>query len=282
MGAPGAVLPSGEDLAFVLFVVFLFLVVVAVGGVHSAKGLARLRRALRIVRSDTAPIWTLPSATGPVEVAGTARERPDDEPVRAPFSGERCLACEYEIVDLDGKYTSTVHEGRVHAPFYVEDDTGSVLVDPAGATFNFEKHERYVGSKTDLTEPLVRFIEEHPRFDVDEGWFSTTRLFVERRLDPDEDVHVYGLPRYDPTVTRRPGSVNAVIEATPAGRSALGRIRTWFTAPPFVISDGRETAAVRRLLIGAAYDLGIGGLVLGMVLYFAWEEYVLYAVGTLY
>lgn len=262
MGFSGlAALAPDDVLEYLVLGLFAFLALSLVGG-WLVDGLVDLRRGIELLRSDTLPIESVAFPPGPVEIAGTAHVA--DEVVRAPFSDAECLACEYEITRWHSGgpqspgYDETIYEGRVHTRFYVEDDTASVLVDPAGALFNFEEHETRVFLEGSAPESLRRFLDDHPEYDLDTGWSRSTQTFVERRLEPGEHVHVYGIARYDPTVSGEAGTVNAVIEAPPPpGRSLRARLRARVTTPPFVISDTDERAAVRRLLAGAGFNLGL-------------------------
>lgn len=165
-------------------------------------------------------------------------------------------------------HDETIYKGRTQTRFYVEDETASVLINPAGALFNFEEHETSVLLKRSVPESLRRFLDEHPEFDLDATWWNrSTQTFIERRLEPGEQVHVYGVARYDPTVSRRAGSVNAIIDASPPpSGSLLGRIRAQVTTPPYVISDTDERAAVRRLLARAGLNLGF---IIAIILFIA-------------
>lgn len=246
---------------YLLIGVFAFSLLSLIG-YWLVEGLVYLWFSVKVLKSDTLPIELVASTPGPIEIAGTARVA--DEVVRAPFSDVECLACEYEITkwrpgsDQSQGYDETIYEGRIQTRFYVEDETARVLVDPAGAMFNFEDHETSVFLKQELPESFQQFLEEHPEYDLDAGRSRSTQTFLERRLEPGEQVHVYGVARYDPTVSKHAGTVNAIIDAPPTpSRSLLARLRARATTPPYVISDTDERAALRRLLAGAGFNLGI-------------------------
>lgn len=245
-----------------LIIGFFAVIFLPLVGAWLVEGLVYLWSSLKILRSDTLPIELVASTPGPVEITGTARIA--DEVVRAPFSDAECLACEYEITKWKGGvndsvgYDETIYEGRAQTRFYVEDDTASVLVNPAGATFNFEEHETSVFTDDSVPESLRRFLDEHPKYDPEASWWTrSTQTFIERRLEPGEQVHVYGIARYDPTVSKHAGTVNAIIEAPPTSSRLLAQLLPRITTPPFVISDTNERAALRRLLAGAGFNLGL-------------------------
>jgi len=114
--------------------------------------------------------------SGVVEVTGTAN--PLDDTIVAPYSQEACLAHEYRTKqrqndvgdDDDTPDWRTVERGSDRVPFVVEDDTGTVPVDPEGADISM--------SDTDYSS-------------------STRTKRLEGRLDAGETVHVYGYHRQD-------------------------------------------------------------------------------------
>lgn len=273
MALPGVAVPPLEHVIEYLILGFFAVIFLPLVGAWLVEGFVYLWFSIRILKSDTLPIALVASTPGPVEITGTARVA--DEVVQAPFSGAECLACEYEITKWKGGVNDfagceeTIYEGRTQTRFYVEDDTASVLVDPAGATFNFDDHETNVFSEKSVPESLRQFLDEHPRYDPNASWWNrSTQRFIERRLEPGEQVHVYGLARYDPTVSKHAGSIDAIIDAPPPRRSLLARLRARVTTPPFVISDTDERAALRRLLADAGFQLGLVVAVILVIVFF--------------
>lgn len=271
MGLSGVVLLALETAIEYLIIGFFAVIFLSLIGAWLVEGLVYLWFSVKVLRSDALPIELVASTPGPIEIAGTARIA--DEVVRAPFSDVECLACEYEITKATGstaQHETTIYEGRVQTRFYVEDERAAVLVDPAGAMFNFKDHETTVHPvglfrTKNVPASLRQFLDEHPEYDVDASqWTRSTQRFVERRLEPGEQVHVYGVARYDPTVSRRAGSVNAIIEVPATSSRLLARLWTRVRTPPFVISDTDERAALRRLLAGAGFNLG---LIIAIVLF---------------
>jgi hypothetical protein len=222
--------------------------------------------AYRLSRTDPTPVADLPNVDGPVEIVGRARVH--DETVESPFSGTPCLACEWSVeeerTDDDGRHWITVASGSEAVPFRVEDDTANVLVYPAGVDLRLERESpvRVPGGQRP-PDRIQRFIDE----DEDVGPEDTTfdlgplsiatgddRRYYESRLDPDEQVYVYGTPVYSPGVSREVGQVNATVEP------GEGR---------FVVSDSDEAGATRRIVGGALIPLVVGVVFLAFAALFS-------------
>ena len=245
---------------------YLFLGLFALPGVAVlAYGLREGFVGYRLHATDPTPIGDLANVSGPVEVAGTARTH--DGTLDAPLTGTPCLAYEWEVTerrrDSDGDTTwTTIASGGSSVPFRVDDGTASVLVDPTDADLRLaEAHETYVGSGERPPETVRAFVEREPAVDAEYREFSVgpfdlsagnARRYTESRLDPDEPVYVYGEPTYAPGESREVGQVNARIEG--------GR--------PFIVADGTESEATRRVLLRAVGFVAFGLLWLGFVAVF--------------
>jgi hypothetical protein len=230
-----------------------------VGAVFLTLGLAELRNAQRIRGQSPDPVSET-TRGGPVELAGTGLAA--NETVRGPFSGAECLVCEYEVLEYrsSGKSSSwqTVDEDTIGLPFHLEDNTGSVLVDPQGATLNLAKEldHKVKGGETPH-ERIRKFIRDTPSVDSEDYTHDlkiveikggNDRRYVERRLDVGSHVHVVGKAEgaYDATHTL--GTVNAVVGAPGVGSgSFFGRWRRRLSGRPFTIADGQQGEAAWRV-----------------------------------
>lgn len=88
---------------------------------------------------------------GFVEIQGRIY-KPLKEYLTAPFSKKTCVYYDYSIQEYQrsGKRSRwvTVESGEKGIPFYTKDNTGSVLVDPTGATIDFpETYSRTSGNR---------------------------------------------------------------------------------------------------------------------------------------
>lgn len=221
--------------------------------------------AYRLWRLDPTPVADLPNVSGPVEIEGRAFVH--EETLDSPFTGTPCLACEWRVEeerhDDDGTDWVTVASGSEAVPFRVEDDTANVLVYPAGVDLRLagESPIRVDGGNRP-PERIQRFIDtnedvgpEDTSFDL--GPLSITtgddRRYYESRLDPDEQVYVYGTPVYSPGVGDAVGQVNATMEP------GDGR---------FIVSDTTDSGVVWRLVRSALLPLVVGLLFLGFAAFF--------------
>ena len=244
------------------------LVLVALVGVVAvaflADGVRHGRRAYRMYRNDPVDVASAANTSGVVEAEGTVD--PHEVTLVAPFTGTECAACQYEVEEFrsSGKssHWETIHSGGDRRPFVLADGSGRLLVEPADASLALDKANTITVDGGDRPpERVRRWIAETPDVDSEEGrWdlgpLSVTtgndRRYVERRLDPSESVHVYGVTEY-----RRWSDAGGTVNAVLRGEDA-----------PFLrITDGNEREAVRRLATPAAYRFAAGAVCAGVVAY---------------
>lgn len=222
-----------------------------VGGLVVGYGVRELRPVYHILTNDPIPVRDLVSHAGPAEVEGTATPTAEEEEtVRAPFSDVDCLVCEYEAQELrsGGKssHWKTLDEGASAAPFLVEDATGSVRVDPAGATLEFEEQEVRVPGGEEPPETIAQYLRRSEEIDaqhdetldlvVTELNVGNDQRFIERRLEVDESVYVYG-----------------DVERAPAGEWGSSLVDAMLARGPtdtLVVSDTSERGTAWRLAKG--------------------------------
>ena len=235
------------------------------------RGLQELSPAYHILRDEPRSVQDLVYHSGPAEIEGVARG--DEKGVKAPFSGTVCLAYEYEVKELQSSGKSshweTLDEGYAAAPFLVEDETGSVQVDGRVAELHLEEHSLRLKPGEKPPSRVAEYIQENEDVDAQDGSldlvvtelnFGNDQQFIERRLDIDESVHVYGHVKR--TNAREWGS--GIVDA----------LLTRSERTPLIVSDTTERGAAwriikRRLLwpVGGLVLLGLGLyiLVLGLV-----------------
>lgn len=149
------------------------LVVFSFGFVSVFAGLYSFRRYYHISHTPTDDVASVEEGT--VEVEG------EIEPARgrleAPVSGDDCVAYEYEASQArewgSRTYTSVVETERDGVPFYVDDGTGRVLVDPEGADIAVENRE---------TETV----------DADSSEYDRETTLKEVRVPTEGHVYVFG------------------------------------------------------------------------------------------
>lgn len=237
------------------------LVFVAVGGYVVVRGTAAPRLAYALLRTPTGRVGDLMSGYPDRTCLVGTVEASDAGTVQAPFTGRDCVALDYAVQEYETSYNAAtrtttsswdpIHGGVTDRPFVLADGTGRVRVDPAGAYLSLDVDDRIeVDGGDPPPDRIRRFIEvsdavdsEETRLDI--GPFSLDtgedRRYVERRLEPGDEVLVLGRP-----VRARGdvGTVNAEI------RFAEGA--------SFVVADAGRRAVAGRLLAGSLVALLFG------------------------
>ena len=180
------------------------------------RGFRSLQRKRLVEGLPTSKIRSL--AMGLVEVVGTAAGEPT---VDAAFTLRKCFGAKCRIdrwqSDRRGGHWVKVHEEYLGVPFYVEDETGRVRVDAAGAEldlpcdFDYDTKEgigsflsRFFGSADDkkqaalaevtLPQRLKNFCESR---NISTGWWSGSRMrYREYRIEPGNPIYVLGTAEY--------------------------------------------------------------------------------------
>lgn len=258
VAVPGVTLPT--DLGAIAMLAVAFLVGIAAFG----YALTELWTAYRMYATETNTVASVANRPGTVEIEGTVR--PVGDPLTAPFTDAECVVYEYTIEALrrdhddGGTDWETIDSGGERVPFRIEDDTGSVLVEPAGADLRLDA-QRVFRARPGEKPPsgVARFLSS-----VEIGGFTVNggedRRYTERRLDSGERVYVLGPARHDPSVSEAAGEVNAVIGRT-SERGFIGRLADRVLGhSPFLLADGGEGAARSRLLKNALFALVFGAI----------------------
>jgi len=124
---------------------FLGYVALVVGPLLVGIGFFLLSRAY-VWRNEPVSAEEARLRDGAVKVEGVARPVDDDELFGAKYTDEKVIGHEWarkkkkNRSNTNTKSTWTTQEaGEEAIPFYVEDDTGGIAVDPDGANLSFEK-----------------------------------------------------------------------------------------------------------------------------------------------
>lgn len=174
-------LPVGSETVLVLASLAAFFL----GTVLLASGFTSLRTYHVVRDTPTTDVAELSAddVGETVEMYGQATVS-DHGTHEAPFSDDDCLVCEYEIVEKPGK-DEVVDSGTAGVPFYVDDGTSKVLVDPEDARLKMPLDtEKEVESQEPPSELQGGY--------VDVGVNEVESEYRERYLEPGEDVYVYG------------------------------------------------------------------------------------------
>jgi len=218
-----------------------------VGGIYLVrKGFKRWRQRLLIRDTPTELAQSL--SVGPSEIKGTA-VIDDLTTMSAPFSEEECVVAKYEVEEYyesdDSSGWKTVDEGVVHTPFYVEDETGKVLVEPHDdATYDLEPEDWsnvYVDSANRGPGPVQQFVEwnEDLSYPSDAGGKENDRKYQQNLIRDGESVYVFGTthPRDD-----------ADSAASNAERLKIRKTdeNSSLSEPMYMISDDDEKSLINR------------------------------------
>ena len=187
---------------------------------------AAVQRAVGTATTDTVAIDTITPGTDIVAVEGTAvpssTTNPETEMLVASFSGTDCLAYAYSVQEekelsnndlprsADGVWAIR-DQGRDAVTFAVDDGTGQLRVRPDGAGLQFEAdtHEHFPWRT--LPDPIEGYLKSSPAVERQDAvltsvplvghfvtWLTwTDRRFVEKRLEPQDEVYIQGAPQPD-------------------------------------------------------------------------------------
>lgn len=136
--------------------------VFALGILALYGGVAQYRKKRVMRDTPTSKVRSL--ALGPVEIKGKPEKY--EESFESPFSGKECVMYVYsvDVYKTGGPNSSggwsTVEAGVKAAPFYVNDGTGRVLVDPDGAEKEPPVTNSYEYTDEKEDEEIRRFMSE--------------------------------------------------------------------------------------------------------------------------
>jgi Zn-finger nucleic acid-binding protein len=223
----------------------------------SAYGVVVNNRRRLIESIPTSAVRSL--AVGLVEVSG--RAQPERVPLRAPFSGLPCVLYAYTVEERrqSGKDTrwETIAKGTSEEPFYVQDETGRVLVVPFDAQLILPD-QRTTRNNWTGTLPEATILGLLKLGIAVDGW-KTIRC-SEMCILPDERVYVMG------TAQEHRGAGDSVENSA---HLYIGSSRD----NEFIISDRSEKELLSRLqwqlwaCIGAGPALALLCLLLMFKLY---------------
>jgi hypothetical protein len=264
-GAPGNAYLRTDGWPDVWWIGAVAILVLFGGGAGLVKA-GFTRRKQRNLMRDTPTADVESMAVGPSEVKGSALAA-DGDPFPAPFSEDDCVIAQYEVEqyheDDDGGSWNTVASGVVHTPFYVDDGTGRVLVEPHDdATFDLAPDDREtvrVDSSRNGPEPVQRFVDrmDDVSYPADASGTENDRRYHQTLIRDKESVYVFGTAQ--PRGGDHSGGSNPdlLVIRRVAADDALEETM-------FLISDDTEAGLVtRREWAGLRIPAGGGFVVLG-------------------
>lgn len=181
--------------------------------------------------------------------------------VAAPFTGTPCVAYEASVQhytgkgrgDADADEWEDYHTETDHCRFLVEDGSGAAGVDPEAADVQVrEDHAHFVPPEETPDGQYARHLDEHDVFTFDDQGVVEVHetRFVERRLEPGDDVYVSGVVGPNPAWTA---------DARQSFRGDGGDVTAPFVVADHAIDTGEWTADVAVPTVFALVFLG-GGL----------------------
>ena len=129
-------------------ILVISVLVVPFGALPIKLGVARIRLGYHMFVSDPIPAGDVINQEGQVEVEGTARIF--EETLTGKYSDKTALVQSWkrerkrEKTDDDGNTTTewdTVSKGTDSVPFLIEDDSGTIAVDPADAQLSITRSQ---------------------------------------------------------------------------------------------------------------------------------------------
>lgn len=223
-----------------------------VGGIAGMiHGFRRRKQRNLMQETPTQDIESL--SVGVAEVNGTATTHPEHGTIPAPFSNEECLVAQWEIEeyesDDDGGHWRSVAHGVESVPFYIDDGTGKLLVDPhQESLFDVKEHTEpqiSVDADEEPPGPVREFIQREPSVGVadepllnilDFGTAEGDRRYHHHLVRPDETVYAFGYVEPREGVSSPDNPANLVLRKTPEEDADL--------EPMFMISDKTESQLV--------------------------------------
>jgi len=244
-----------------LFFLAILSMVFAIGGVcWFFEGLTALRKKRLIENLSTSEIRSLD--LGIVEVKGKAKSK---KPIYSPISGTPCIFYTYKVEQWQSRKNGSrwvmiaLGDSGEHC-FYIEDNTGKVLVNPEDANISSPCNDVHRFPDYDSL-PL------HLRSLIDEGSSSLLRfmrrargelMFTENYIKTEQEIYVLGTAEHMEDITQRADerrhgvteSKDDVVqqrvnqESNPADKIV---IRKGKEIPLLYISDRKEKDITRRM-----------------------------------
>jgi hypothetical protein len=196
-------------------------------------GLRPLTVLPRLLWTETVAPSEVSSADSFVVCRGRASD--DGKTVTSPFRGTRCLGFEFEVTERQPFaigipwFQAHVDDGVAPIPFSLEDQAGSIGVDPSPRRFSLDTESTVVtvgGSETPPSR-IQRFLDSRDGVSAPASWLTLIpglgyRRYAERRIDPDEQYVVAGRPEQQGGTTLLTG--NLVIADHSSNRIVLNRL----------------------------------------------------------
>ncbi len=134
---------------------FVYSIIGFFGGLYIFyMGFKNLRKKQLIENTPTSKVRSI--AMGQVEVIGAAL--PFENPIKSPFTNTPCVYYRWAVEEYrrskNSSYWAEIAKGASKNRFYLQDDTGKVLIDPEGAEVDIP-HDLQTQIKTPLIDAFL-------------------------------------------------------------------------------------------------------------------------------
>lgn len=203
------------------------------------------------------------AALGLVELYGKAKYK---EPITSPITKTKCvfwrLVAEYYQSGKHGGRWCVFYKKDASSEFYLEDDTGRILVSPKNAIVEIPPDNVYTGHLSDrgffgllpqqqLDKKVLEFLDEHPEAKLQFRIHSNSLLRVsEYYINEDDRVYVLGTAEVRTEAGAGPANENLII--------CMGRDNVMY------ISDQEEKHITEKIKWEIIGWLAVGLLICGM------------------
>ena len=170
------------------FLIYPILWVFIPGVIYFVKGFRDFSKKRLIENIPTSKIRSL--ALGPVEVCGIVV--PARGVLTAPYSGEKCVYYKWKAEKLTGgkyKHYETMDSGDGMLAFYLEDDTGKILIDPREAEIKIKEECDY------FRKLWHRFPDDLDNFIRSLDMLGYPDRFAEYVIKPGDTLYIMGRPQ---------------------------------------------------------------------------------------
>jgi hypothetical protein len=244
------------DPTIILFAVFLIL-----GVICYALGFYFLKIKHLIQNTPTSKIRSI--AMGFVEISGKVIPLSSMHTFLSPFSNQKCVYYRYTIEEYrqskNSSYWVVIKQDTREEKFYVKDETGQVLIDPANATIDISKDTEY-NSRMGKDPPLrvIKFLnKQNVRYEGILFGINKTMRYREYLIKPEDTLYIMGTAEDNPYVK----------DATTTEGTADLMIKKGKHIKLFLISEKSEKKILQKYTLLPIFFLLFGTIILILCLF---------------
>ncbi|MFH1255740.1 MAG: GIDE domain-containing protein [Candidatus Diapherotrites archaeon] len=231
------------------------------GGFIFFKGFGWMKQKRLIENTPTSKVRSI--AMGQVEVFGEAIAN-ENRLIKSPLSNSDCVYYKYSVMEHRGSGKNSrwvvVKKGEERAHFYLKDETGLVLVDPADAEIDIPADFQFDSSwGKDPPETVKNFLRANNL--SFEGWLGINKRmhYTEFFIAPGDRLYIMGSAGDNPFVEEGAGEKNEADIMLQKGAGA------------YLISDKSEKEVLQKFFLKTVGGL-LGGtalIIIGLLIVFA-------------